>query len=173
MGRIRNLHRFAPLLLLLATGGAAAQAPLSLPEIDFIRVDKSERTMELYTGGQLIHVIEHIQLGGEPVGPKRFEGDQRTPEGRYEIDWGNPQSAYYLSLHISYPNAEDRAYAGAHGRSAGGMIMIHGQPTAWVGGEMGARVPGDWTDGCIAVSNEEMDALWEAVPDGTPIEIGA
>lgn len=155
------------LLLLLTTGGAAAQEPLSLPEIDSIRVDKSERTMELYAGGQLVHVIEHIQLGGEPVGPKRFEGDQRTPEGRYEIDWGNPQSAYYLSLHISYPSAEDRAYAQAHGHSPGGMIMIHGQPNTWAVG----RVPGDWTDGCIAVSNEEMDALWEAVPDGTPIEI--
>lgn len=160
-------------LLLLMTGGAAAQEPLVLPEIDFIHVDKSDRTMSLYAGERLVHVIEHIQLGGEPIGPKRFEGDRRTPEGRYEIDWGNPQSAYHLSLHISYPSAEDRAYAQAHGRSPGGMIMIHGQPNDWVGGDMGARAPGDWTDGCIAVSNEEMDALWEAVPDGTPIEIEA
>src|SRR3546814_9127821 len=81
--------------------------------------------------------------------------------------WSNPDSRYYLSLHISYPDAADAAYAAAKGRSAGGMIMIHGQPNALTAG----RVPGDWTDGCIAVSNDEMDALWESVPDGTPIEI--
>ncbi len=124
--------------------------------------------MELYAGGRLVHVIEHIQLGGAPVGDKRFEGDQRTPEGLYEIDWRNPESAYYLSLHISYPNAGDHAYATARGRSPGGMIMIHGQPNGLRG-----RAPGDWTDGCIAVSNEEMYALWQAVSDGTPIEISA
>lgn len=166
---MRGWRRFAPLLLLGATGSAAADKPLALPEIDLIRVDKSDRTMALYSGGQLVHVIEHIQLGGEPVGPKRFQGDQRTPEGRYEIDWGNPDSTYHLSLHISYPDEADLAYAAARGRSAGGMIMIHGQPNAWPAG----RAPGDWTDGCIAVSNEEIEALWQAVPDGTPIEISA
>lgn len=164
---MRGWRKFAPLFLLLATGGAAAEAPPSLPEIDFIRVHKAARIMELYADGRLVRVIEHIQLGGEPVGPKHFEGDQRTPEGRYEIDWANPDSAYHLSLHISYPNDADLAYAAEQGRSAGGMIMIHGQPNALPFG----RAPGDWTDGCIAVSNEEMDALWEAVPDGTPIEI--
>lgn len=164
---MRGWRKFAPLTLLLATGTAAAQQPLSLPGIDFIRVHKAARTMELFAGKRLVHVIEQIQLGGEPVGPKHFEGDGRTPEGLYEIDWGNPDSAYYLSLHISYPNAGDRAYAAAQGRSPGGMIMIHGQPNALPVG----RIPGDWTDGCIAVSDEEMDALWEAAPDGTPIEI--
>lgn len=166
---MRGWRKFAPLLLLLATGSATADEPLVLPEIDFIRIDKSERTMALYADGRLVHVIEHIQLGGEPLGPKRFQGDRRTPEGRYEIDWGNPGSGYHLSLHISYPNEADRAYAEGQGRSPGGMIMIHGQPNAVPLG----RVPGDWTDGCIAVSNEEMDALWEAVADGTPIEIAA
>ncbi|GGC10358.1 hypothetical protein GCM10011494_31310 [Novosphingobium endophyticum] len=165
---MRGWRKIAPLLLLV-TLGSAADEPLVLPEIDFIRVDKSERTMELYAGEELVHVIEGIQLGGQPVGPKRFQGDQRTPEGLYAIDWANPDSAYYLSLHISYPNEADRAYAATKGRSAGGMIMIHGQPNALPAG----RIPGDWTDGCIAVSNEEMDALWKAVPDGTPIEIGA
>ena len=153
--------------LLLLTSGAAADAPLSLPDIDFVRVDKSDRTILLYSEGRLVRVIEHIQLGGEPTGAKHFEGDQRTPEGLYQIDWGNPDSAYYLSLHISYPNEADRAYAAARGRSPGGMIMIHGQPNAWPKG----RVPGDWTDGCIAVSNQEMEVLWESVADGTPIEI--
>lgn len=166
---MRGWRKFSPLLLLLATGGVAAQAPLALPEIDFIRVDKSDRTMTLYAGGAQAHVIEHIQFGGEPMGPKRFEGDQRTPEGLYEIDWGNPDSAYHLSLHISYPNEADRAYAEAQGRSPGGMIMIHGQPNALPPG----RIPGDWTDGCIAVSNEEIEALWQSVGNGTPIEIVA
>lgn len=159
--------RLVPLLLPLMLGAAQPVAPLSLPLIDFVHVDKSDRTLALYAEGQLIHVIDGIQLGGAPVGPKRFEGDQRTPEGLYEIDWANPNSSYYLSLHISYPNAADVAYAESLGLSAGGMIMIHGQPNALPVG----RIPGDWTDGCIAVSNEEIEALWESVPDGTPIEI--
>ena len=89
------------------------------------------------------------------------------PEGRYTIDFGNPQSAYRLSLHISYPNEADRAYAQARGRSPGGDIFIHGQPNAWPLG----RVPGDWTDGCIALSDEEIEELWSMVGDGTPIQI--
>ena len=166
---MRRAAGLSPLLLLLTLGAADADTPLALPEIDFVRIHKTARTMDLYAEGRLVHVIEHIQLGGEPIGPKRFEGDGRTPEGIYEIDWSNPDSAYHLSLHISYPNDADKAYAAAHGRSAGGMIMIHGQPNALSAG----RVPGDWTDGCIAVSNDQMDALWQSVPDGTPIEIGA
>ena len=102
-----------------------------------------------------------------PSGHKHFEGDERTPEGRYLIDYRNPRSAYHLSLHISYPGADDRAYAAAHGRSPGGEIFIHGQPNALTEG----REPGDWTDGCIAVSNAEIEELWREVPDGTPIEI--
>ncbi|MEJ2410293.1 MAG: L,D-transpeptidase family protein [Novosphingobium sp.] len=166
---MRGWRKFAPPLFLLTLGAAQPQTPLSLPEIDFVRVHKGARTMDLFADGRLVHVIEHIQLGGAPAGPKHFEGDQRTPEGLYEIDWSNPDSSYHLSLHISYPNEADGASAAARGRSAGGMIMIHGQPNALPVG----RVPGDWTDGCSAVSNEEMDALWETVPDGTPIEIGA
>ncbi|MCJ2182968.1 L,D-transpeptidase family protein [Novosphingobium sp. 1949] len=158
--------RLAPLFLLVAAAGPARpSAPLTLPEVDMIRVFKGARTMELWQGARRVHVITGIQLGGQPLGPKRFEGDQRTPEGRYTIDWANPNSRYHLSLHISYPDAADRAYAQRRGRSAGGMIMIHGQPNAWPVG----RVPGDWTDGCIAVSDEEVEALWQAVPDGTLI----
>lgn len=159
--------RLVPLGLLLLVGGASAQEPLRLPDIDYIRVEKSERTMALYSDGRLVHTIAGIQLGDEPVGPKRFEGDERTPEGRYTIDYGNPQSAYHLSLHVSYPSARDTAYARARGRSPGGAIFIHGQPNSWPVG----RVPGDWTDGCIAVSNEEIEALWEAVLDGATIDI--
>ncbi len=152
--------------LTLLSGAATAGAPLQLPGVDYIRVVKSARQMELYAGERLVHTITGIQLGDAPEGRKRFQGDERTPEGRYTIGYGNPQSRYHLSLFIDYPNARDRAYAAAQGRSPGGLIFIHGQPNGYSG-----RVPGDWTDGCIAVSNEEMEALWEAVGDGTPIEI--
>jgi len=159
-------RRLAPLLLLATIGPAVAQAPLVLPPVDYIRVDKSERTLSLFTGGRLTHTIRGIQLGDVPLGHKRFQGDERTPEGRYAIDWGNPDSSYHLSLHISYPNAQDEAYAASYGRSAGGMIMIHGQPNGYAG-----RVEGDWTDGCIALANEEIEYLWQVVPDGTVIDI--
>jgi murein L,D-transpeptidase YafK len=138
-----------------------------LPDIDYIRVEKAARTMTLFARGRAIHTITGVQLGDAPVGPKRFEGDERTPEGRYTIDHGNPDSAYHLSLHISYPNAQDRAYANSQGRSPGGAIFIHGQPNDWPWG----RVPGDWTDGCIAVSNGEVELLWDAVLDGATIDI--
>src|SRR5262245_43438519 len=118
------VRRLIALVLIIAAGAARAQAPLTLPEIDYIRVLKSARSMELYSGGQLAHTIEHIQLGDAPVGAKRFQGDERTPEGRYTIDYGNPDSSYHLSLHISYPDPQDRAYAAAYGRNPGGLIFI-------------------------------------------------
>lgn len=151
----------AALLLLIAGPGAAQEA-----QVDLVRVDKSARTLTLYAEGRPVRTYTGIQLGDEPVGPKRFEGDERTPEGRYTIDYGNPNSAYHLSLHISYPNAADVAYARARGRSPGGLIFIHGQPNGYEG-----RVEGDWTDGCIALSNAEIEELWSLVGDGAEIEI--
>ncbi len=165
------LARLAPLALAVLAGGAVANAPLALPEVERIEVRKAQRTLTLWAAGAPVHVITGIQLGDEPIGPKRFEGDERTPEGRYVIDWGNPESAYHLSLHISYPDAADAAHARGAGRSPGGMIMIHGQPSDLPGADLGARVPGDWTDGCIALSNAEIELLWQSVPDGTPIDI--
>jgi murein L,D-transpeptidase YafK len=153
--------------LALLAGAAQAAPPLAYPEVDHILVAKAARTMTLFGVDGSVSVIDDVQLGGAPVGPKHFEGDQRTPEGRFTIDYGNPNSAYHLALHISYPRASDTAYAQAQGRRAGGLIMIHGQPNDWPAG----RVPGDWTDGCIALSDEQIEALWAAVPDGTPIEI--
>ncbi|MCA1662639.1 MAG: L,D-transpeptidase family protein [Novosphingobium sp.] len=148
--------------LALVAGPAAAQnAP-----VDLVRVDKSERTLTLYAGDTMVRTYRGIQLGDAPVGPKRFQGDERTPEGRYTIDYGNPNSAYHLSLHISYPNAADVAYARARGRSPGGLIFIHGQPNGRAG-----RVAGDWTDGCIALANAEIEELWALVGDGAEIEI--
>jgi murein L,D-transpeptidase YafK len=161
---MRLAAAFLPLLL--ATS-AAAQDSARLPVADFVLIDKSERTLTLFAEGQPFRHYTGLQLGGAPEGPKRFEGDRRTPEGRYSIDYGNPDSAYYLSLHISYPSASDRDFAARSGRSPGGAIFIHGQPDGLTSG----RVPGDWTDGCIALSNAEIEELWQQVPDGTPIEI--
>ena len=166
-------HLFRPsraaaiLALLLLTGAATPAPPLAFPEVDHILVAKAARTLTLYGVDGSVSVIEQIQLGGAPVGAKQFEGDQRTPEGRFVIDYGNPNSAYHLSLHIAYPRPEDAAYARAQDRSPGGLIFIHGQPNDWPVG----RAPGDWTDGCIALSDEQIEALFAAVPDGTPIEI--
>lgn len=165
------LRCISALALLLLTSAAQAAPPLTYPEVDHILVAKAARTMTLFGVDGSVTVIDQLQLGGAPVGPKHFEGDQRTPEGRFTIDYGNPNSAYHLALHISYPRRSETAYAQAQGRSAGGLIMIHGQPNDWVGGANGGRVPGDWTDGCIALADEQIEALWAAVPDGTPIEI--
>ena len=135
--------------------------------VDYLIVDKSERLMVAYAGGQPVKAWRGLQFGDAPQGHKQFEGDERTPEGRYVIEGRNPGSAYHLSLKVSYPNAEDRAFARTQGRSPGGDIFLHGQPNAFPMG----RVPGDWTDGCIAFSNEEIEELWRIVPDGTVIEI--
>ena len=160
------LRLAAPVLLVLA-GAAAADAPV-MPQVDELIVHKASRTLDLHAGGQLVRRITGIQLGSAPLGPKRFQGDGRTPEGAYVIDWGNDASAYHLSLHISYPNQADAAFAAAQGRSPGGAIFLHGQPNDWAGP---GRVPGDWTAGCIALSDAEIEELWQRVPDGTPIVI--
>ncbi|QFT77110.1 murein L,D-transpeptidase family protein [Erythrobacter sp. THAF29] len=134
---------------------------------DYLIVDKSERLLVAYRDGDPIRAYRGIRFGDAPRGHKRFEGDERTPEGVYTIDRRNPESRFHLSLGISYPNAQDRAYAAQYGRSPGGDIFIHGQPT----GYRGPPLPGDWTDGCIALSNAEIEELWRIVPNGTPIEI--
>jgi murein L,D-transpeptidase YafK len=135
--------------------------------LDYLLVDKSERLMIGYAGGQPVKAWRDLQFGDQPMGHKQFEGDERTPEGRYVIEGRNPGSAYHLSLKVSYPNPQDRAFARAQGRSPGGDIFLHGQPNGLPFG----RMPGDWTDGCIALSNAEIAELWRIVPDGTVIEI--
>ncbi|MHA7819105.1 MAG: L,D-transpeptidase family protein [Erythrobacter sp.] len=133
---------------------------------DYLLIDKSDRLLVAYRNGRPIRAYRGLQFGDAPMGHKRFEGDERTPEGLYTIDTRNPQSRFHLSLRISYPNEFDRAFAAQHGRSAGGDIFIHGQPTGRPG-----RMSGDWTDGCIALTNAEIEELWQIVPDGTPVEI--
>jgi murein L,D-transpeptidase YafK len=107
-------------------------------------------------------------LGHNPVGHKVFQGDGRTPEGLYMLDWRTNASRFYRAIHISYPNDEDIGRAAQFGGRPGGSIMIHGQPTD---GFAGSNPYFDWTEGCIALSNTEMDEVWLAVDDGTPIEI--
>jgi murein L,D-transpeptidase YafK len=134
-----------------------------------ILVDKSDRVMTLYSGGKVVRTYRNIKLGDAPLGHKQFEGDERTPEGRYTISGRNPGSLFHRSLRISYPNAADRAYARSKGRSPGGDIFIHGQPNGYTGPTLSS----DWTDGCIAVSNTEIREIWRLVKDGTVIVIRA
>lgn len=135
--------------------------------IDHLLVDKSERTLIGFAAGREVVRYTGVRLGDAPRGHKQFEGDERTPEGTYRISVKNPGSRYVLSLKIDYPNAADRAFAAARGRSAGGDIFIHGQPNLWPGPALAY----DWTDGCIALTNAQMRQLYGAVIVGTEITI--
>ncbi len=137
--------------------------------VDRVVVFKRERKLVLLSQGKELRSYK-IALGSEPVGPKAQQGDHRTPEGVYILDSRNPNSHFYKAFHISYPNSKDRTAANKLGVSAGGDIMLHGLPKeyAWVGK---AHTLHDWTDGCTAVTNEEMDEIWKLVHVGTPIEI--
>lgn len=150
------------LLLALAPLMLSANQPVTR-----IEIDKTARTLTLFSGSTPLRVYRDIKLGDAPRGHKRFEGDERTPEGRYTIDGRNAASRYHLSLRISYPNAADRAFAARQGRSPGGNIFIHGQPNR----SPLARIPYDWTDGCVALGNAEIEEVWRLVPDGTPVMI--
>ena len=173
--------------LLLAIGliagstAARAESPLpssalltpsvepALPMADRVRVNKSERTLQLLRNGEVLRTYK-VALGLRPEGHKEFEGDFRTPEGVYHLSRRNPNSEYFLSIQIDYPNERDIARARRQGLRPGGAIMIHGQPNM-------PRKPRDyysnvdWTEGCIAVSNTDMVEIWLMTPPDTPIEI--
>lgn len=157
--------RFAVLMIALCASTMTAHAG----EVDFVRVDKSERRLELLSGDKVVRSYA-MALGANPVGHKAMEGDERTPEGRYVLDWRNPESGYFRSIHISYPNAHDVAAAKRAGVDPGGMIMIHGQPNRY-GWWSWLMQMFDWTNGCIAVTDKDMAEIWQMVEDGTPIEI--
>jgi murein L,D-transpeptidase YafK len=133
------------------------------PSVTSIVVYKERRRLYLMNDDEILRDFE-FELGFAPVGHKQYEGDGRTPEGAYRINRRNPNSAFYLSIGISYPNNQDRAAAAALGRPPGGDIFIHGTPGA-VGGN------DDWTAGCIAVTDREMEDIYSMVQDGTPIFI--
>ena len=137
--------------------------------VDRILIEKSARRLMLLSQGEVLKTYK-IALGGNPVGPKERQGDNKTPEGTYVIDGRNGDSRFYLSLHISYPNERDKKRAKELGVSPGGDIMIHGikNGSSWVG-DAHAKV--DWTNGCIAVTNEEIEEIAKLAPDGTIVEI--
>jgi murein L,D-transpeptidase YafK len=136
---------------------------------DSIVVEKAKRTLTLYQTGIPVRVYR-VSLGGQPVGDKVRRGDGRTPEGLYRVDFKNAQSKYHLGLHISYPDAAHTQRANALGLSPGGDIMIHGLPPKFA--DVGqAAAEQDWTEGCIAVSDEEIEEIFRAVPQGAPIQI--
>ena len=142
--------------------------------IDEVRVYKAKRQVQVLQKGTVIKTYA-MRLGFAPVGHKTTEGDGKTPEGSYTLDWRNPNSQFYKSLHISYPNASDTAQAQARGVSAGGDVMIHGSSNLPQGKPQQAMYDylprEDWTHGCVAVSNQDMDELWANVKNGTKIRI--
>ncbi len=165
------MERFWMRLLLLALVlGIPAVADAKFPpdlvtkaeQADAIHVYKSQRRMELLREGKVIKRYR-IALGDTPVGHKRQQGDERTPEGEYRITYRNPQSRFHLSLRVSYPNEADRRQARVRGVDPGGDIMIHGGTPSWY--------TRDWTDGCIAVTDAEIEEIWRLVPVGTLIRI--
>ena len=137
--------------------------PYTGPAVTAIEVHKADRKMYLLHGAQVLEAYD-IKLGGNPVGPKQFEGDGKTPEGKYFITHRNPRSAYHLSLGLSYPNVVERDYATTLGKLPGGDIFIHGENNA-------GPSRGDWTVGCIAVTDRQIEQIYMMVNPGTPISI--
>jgi murein L,D-transpeptidase YafK len=164
--RIRVLTGLVGFIFCAFVFAPAADKPL---HADRVLVLKKERTLQLLSQGKVIKTYK-IALGGDPVGPKTRQGDHKTPEGIYVLNSRNEHSQFYKSIHISYPDAKDRVAAREKGVSPGGDVFVHGLPNGygWIGASHRFK---DWTDGCIAVTNAEMDELWMAVADGTPIEI--
>ncbi len=134
-----------------------------------IVVEKKSHQMTLYSGERVVHTY-YVALGRGGMDPKRYQGDRRTPEGNYHIDYRNEKSGYHRSLHISYPNPTDVKNAANVGKNPGGDIMIHGirNGMGWIGAFHRLY---DWTAGCIAVTDDEIEEIWQLVKDGTPVEI--
>ena len=162
---ISRITRFVAIMCVIVLAGCAGKFPsYNGPEVTKLEVHKADRLIKVFHGNRLLKEY-NTELGFGATGHKEFEGDGKTPEGRYTIDRRNPNSSFYLSLGISYPNARDIAFAESQGKEPGGDIFIHGQPNL-----TGPRGP-DWTAGCIAVTNKEMRQLYSMVKDGTTIDI--
>ena len=153
------------LILLSQTSIHAGEFPVA----DEVLIEKSKRQLHLVKDGKPFRTFR-IALGIRPVGDKQQEGDFRTPEGRYLLDTRNPNSEFFLAIHVSYPNSEDVRSARAKGVDPGGAIMIHGQPNEPTRSMAYYRTQ-DWTNGCIAVSNSDMIDIWLMTENNTPIEI--
>ena len=159
-------------LFALAVLSLQSQSPGDRPlpasvTADKVLVLKGERKLVLIKGDEVLKIYK-VSLGGNPIGPKIRQGDSKTPEGKYLLDRHNSKSQYHRSIHISYPNADDLARAKRLGVPPGGDIFVHGEPNDYHGPD---QQMGDWTDGCVALTNADMDEIWRAVADGTPIEI--
>jgi murein L,D-transpeptidase YafK len=153
----------------LIHGSMSAADASDFPVADKILVEKANRKLHLLSNGVPFRTFD-IALGLAPEGDKEQEGDQKTPEGYYLLDGRNPDSDFFLSIHISYPSATDRQAAKQKGLEPGGQIMIHGQPNEpTFSAAYYARE--DWTNGCIAVSNSDMIDIWLMTPNSVPIEI--
>lgn len=146
-----------------------SQSALAHAKVEKVVVEKSTATLRLIENGRTIREYQ-VAFGANSIGHKVKEGDERTPEGTYTIDYKKQNSSYYRALHISYPNMEDRKHAERLGVSPGGQIMIHGQRNGF--GWLAPIVQKfNWTDGCIALTNREMDEIWALIEIGIPIEI--
>jgi len=166
------MQRWLVVLQVALSGGLLWQGSLhasELPTADKVLIEKTERKLHLFRNGIAFKTFD-ISLGLQPVGGKNQEGDFRTPEGKYMLDAKNPNSKYFLSIRVSYPNAQDRQEAQQRGVSPGGAIMIHGQPNVPNWSEAYYQTQ-DWTNGCIAVSNSDMLDIWSMTDENTPIEI--
>lgn len=156
--------------ILAARAEHSHTAPLPTGTVaDRIFIDKSERLLTLFRGERELKAYK-VALGRNPIGHKQQEGDGRTPEGRYTITFHKENSSFHRALRISYPNAEDIRSARERGVSPGGDIMIHGLPNG-MGSIGSAHLLRDWTEGCVAVTNEEIEEIWRVVPDGTIVDI--
>ena len=153
-----------PLLLVLSA--CAGMGPI---KADYVLVEKSQNKMYLIKEGKVLRSY-NVGFGGNPVGHKQQEGDMRTPEGLYMLTYKNENSQFYRSIKISYPNMQDQARARARGVSPGGDIVLHGMPNN-AGNYMGPITPANWTQGCVAVRNHEMDQIMGLIQIPTPIEI--
>lgn len=142
---------------------------ISAVTIDAVLVDKSDKVLYLKNKGRIVKQY-HVVFGANPNGHKQQEGDERTPEGRYLLDYKNAHSGYYKSIHISYPNRLDKKRAKLRGVNPGGAVMIHGQKNGWGWLSFLSRFF-NWTNGCIALADRDMEEVWQAVKIGTPIEI--
>lgn len=163
--------RIIALISMLPCAAHAGEIELGadIEQADRVVVFKAQRRLQLMKDGVTLREMD-IALGLAPTGHKIQSGDSRTPEGEYVLDMRNPDSDFFLSIHVSYPNSADLARAAALGVDAGGQIMIHGLPNS-MRFEEASYSGWDWTDGCIAVSNADMIDIWLMTPDMTPIEI--
>lgn len=174
---LRVAHRrqaIRAIFLLIAAMTTGTPLKAQLPSVDRRAVDlvviyKSDRLLQLKSKGRVVQSYE-IALGAQPRGHKLSEGDNRTPEGVYTLDWRNASSRFYRSIHISYPREDEQVTALRRGVSPGGLIMIHGLPNGRRADDMN-HPNNDWTNGCVAVTNDEMDEIWSLVEDGTTIII--